>query len=149
MKNLLLLISLLVIIPSAFSQSKPHKKIRNAFERHAPQATEVKWTGEGDNRYKNWTANYIVGVDSMQTKYDSKANWLFTLKYISLDQLPHKVSASILERYQGALLSKAAEMQEPDFDGYGVAFIYQKDRWAVAITKEGNVFRRQITSEGF
>lgn len=149
MKNLFLLFSLLVIIPSAFSQSRPQKKIRDAFERHAPQAKEVKWTGEGDNRYKNWTVNYTVGADSMQTKYDSKANWLFTLKFIALDQLPQEVSASILDRYQGALLSKAAEMQEPDFDGYGVAFIYQKDRWAVAITKEGNVFRRQITAKGF
>ncbi|MAE08723.1 MAG: hypothetical protein CL661_08200 [Bacteroidetes bacterium] len=99
---------------------------------------------------KNSTSTLAVtGPVCLQTKYDSKANWLFTLKYISLDQLPHKVSASILDRYQGALLSKAAEMQEPDFDGYGVAFIYQKYRWAVAITKEGNVFRRKITSEGF
>lgn len=148
MKNLFLLFSLLVIIPPAFSQSRPQKKIRKAFEQRSPQAEEVKWTGEGD-RYKDWTANYKVGADSMQTKYDSKANWLFTLKYISLDQLPHEVTTSILDRYQGALLSKAAEMQEPNFDGYGVAFIYQKDRWAVAITKEGNVYRRQITSKGF
>ncbi len=149
MKNIFLLLSLIVIIPTAYSQSKPIKKIRNAFEQHAPQAEDVKWTGEGDNRYKNWTAKYMVGADSMETKYDSKANWLFTLKYITLDQLPQKVSASILDNYQGALISKAALMQEPDFDGYGVAFIYQDKRWAVAITEEGNVFRRQITSKGF
>lgn len=149
MKNIFLLISLLVIISSAFSQSRPQKKIRKTFEQHAPQAEDVKWSGEGDNRYKDWTANYTVGADSLQTKYDSKANWLFTLKYITLDQLPKEVTASILDKYQGAVLTKAAEMQEPDFDGYGVAFIYQKDRWAVAITKEENVFRRQITSEGF
>jgi len=148
MKNLILLFSLLVIIPSAFSQSRPQKKIRKAFEQHAPQAKNVKWAGEGD-RIKIWTADYTVGADSMQTKYDSKANWIYTLKFITIDQLPHKVSTSILERYQEAVLSKAAEMHEPDFDGYGVAFIYQKDRWAVAITKEGKVFRRQITSKGF
>jgi len=149
MKNLLLLSIFLLIIPTVFSQSRPPKKIRKAFELHAPQAEEVKWTAEGTERIKNWTADYIVEADSMQTKYDSKANWLLTLKYISLDQLPQNIRVSVLERYQGAALSKAAEMQEPDFDGYGVAFIYQNDRWAVAITKEGDVFRRQITSEGF
>lgn len=149
MKNLFLLFSLLLIIPTAFSQSRPQNKIRKAFEQYAPQAKEVKWTTEGMERIKNWTVDYIVGADSMRTKYDSKANWLLTLKYITLEQLPQKVSVSILDKYQGAVLSKAAEMQEPDFDGYGVAFIYLKDRWAVAITKEGKVIRRRITSSGF
>ena len=148
MKNLIILFSLLVIAVTAFSQSRPQKKIRNAFEQHQPEAKDIKWTGEGE-RYKNWTADYIVGADSMRTKYDSKANWLLTLKFISLDQLPEKVSSSILDNYQGAKLSKAAEMQEPDFDGYGVAFIYLNDRWAVAITKEGDVYRLKITSTGF
>lgn len=149
MKNLFLLFSLLVIIPTAFSQSRPQKKIRKAFEQHAPQAKEVKWTAEGTERIKNWTADYIVGVDSMRTKYDSKANWLLTLKYITFDQLPLKIRTAVLDKYPGASISKSAEMQEPDFDGYGVAFIYQKDRWAVAITKEGKVVRRRITSKGF
>jgi hypothetical protein len=149
MKNLFLLISLLVFIPTAFSQTKPQKKIRDAFEQLVPQAIEVKWTAEGSERMKDWRANYTVGTDSMETKYDSKANWMFTLKYISLNQLPQEVSATIMDNYQGAKLTKAAEMQEPDFDGYGVAFIYLKDRWAVAITKEGKVIRRRITSSGF
>ena len=148
MKKLFLLFSLSIFITTAFSQSRPQKKIRDAFKLHQPNAKEVKWTGEGE-RQKEWTADYIVGTDSMRTKYDYKSNWLLTLKHISLDQLPEKVNTSILNNYQGAKLSKAAEMQEPDFDGYGVAFIYLKDRWAVAITKEGNVVRRKITSEGF
>lgn len=148
MKNILLIISFLVIIPTAYSQSNPPKKIRNAFEQIAPQALEVKWRGEGE-REKEWTAKYTVGTDSLLTKYDYKANWVFTLKFISLDALPQTVSATILDDYQGAKLTIAAEMQEPDFDGYAVAFFYLKDRWVVALTKEGKVFRRQITSEGF
>ncbi len=148
MKNFLLLSLFLLIIPTVFSQSRPQKKIRKAFEQHAPQAMQVKWTVEGE-KIKTWTADYIVGVDSMQTKYDSKANWLYTLKFISLDQLPQNIKVTILEKYQRAKLTKAAEMQEPDFDGYGVAFIYLKERWAVAITKDGFVTRRQITTKGF
>lgn len=148
MKNLFLLVSLLLIVSTAFSQSNPPRKVKKALEQYAPQATEVKWKGEGE-RNKIWTAKYIVGGDSIQTKYDYKANWIFTLKYIMLDQLPEKVTKSILDNYQGATLTQGAEMQEPDFDGYGVAFMYMKDRWAVAITKEGKVVRRQITSEGF
>ncbi len=149
MKNLFILFLLVVIIPTGYSQSRPQKKIRNAFEDYAPQAMEVKWTSEGTERAKEWVANYTIGSDSMETKYDSKANWMITLKFISLDQIPQKVSTTILDMYQGAHLTKAAEIQEPGFDGYGVAFIYLKDRWAVAITKEGKVVRRQITSSGF
>ncbi len=149
MKNLFLLVSLLVIIPSAFSQSRPQKKIRKAFELRAPQAEEVKWTTMGTERVNDWVANYMVGNDTMRTKYDAKANWIFTLKFITFEQLPQKVSASILDEYQGATLSMAAEMQEPGFDGFAVVFIYQKDRWAVAIKKDGNVVRRKITSKGF
>ncbi len=148
MKNLFLLFSLLLIVSTAFSQTHPPRKVKKALEQLAPQAKEVSWKGAGE-RNKIWTAKYIVGSDSMQTKYDFKANWIHTLKYITLDQLPEKVTKSILDTYQGATLTQAAEMQEPNFDGYGVAFMYLKDRWAVAITKDGNVARRQITSEGF
>ena len=148
MKNTFLLFSLLLIVSTSFSQTHPPRKVKKALEQLAPQATDVKWKGEGD-RNKIWTAKYIVGVDSMQTKYDYKANWIHTLKYITLDQLPEKVTKSILDNYQRAKLTVAAEMQEPNFDGYGVAFMYLGDRWAVAITKEGKVERRQITSEGF
>lgn len=148
MKNLLLLFSILLIVPTAYSQSRPPKKIRQAFEQHAPQAKAVSWSVEGE-RYKDWTAKYMVGVDSLQTKYGPKASWLYTFKYITLDKVPDNVMATISDDYQGATLRVAAEMQEPDFDGYAVAFIYLEDRWVVALTKEGKVFRRRITSEGF
>lgn len=148
MKNLVLLFSLLLVVSTAFSQSKPQKKIRDAFEQHQPEAKEVKWTGEGD-RYKVWTADYMVGADSLRTKYDAKANWLFTFKSIKLEQLPEKVTSSILSEYQGCKLTQGGIMQEPDFDGYGVVFMYKKDRWAVAITSEGDVARRKMTSKGF
>ena len=148
MKNIFLLFSLLIIVSTAFSQSNPPRKIKKAFEQHAPQAKDVSWKGEGE-RYKDWTVKYTVGADSLLTKYDSKANWQTTLKFIKLDQLPKKVNTTVLDDYQGAKITKAAEMQEPNFDGYAVAFIYLKDRWIVALNKEGNVFRRQITSEGF
>jgi len=149
MKNLFLFNLTFSIYTYSFFSNKATEKIRDAFEQLVPQAIEVKWTAEGSERMKDWRANYTVGTDSMETKYDSKANWMFTLKYISLNQLPQEVSATIMDNYQGAKLTKAAEMQEPDFDGYGVAFIYLKDRWAVAITKEGKVIRRRITSSGF
>ena len=148
MRNFLLLSLFLLIIPTVFSQTRPQKKIRKTFEQHAPQAIQVKWTGEGE-RIKTWTANYIVGVDSMQTKYDSKANWLYTLKFISLDQLPQNIKVAISDNYQRSKLIKSAEMQGPDFDGYGVAFIYLEERWAVAITKDGFVVSRQITFKAF
>ncbi len=148
MKNIFLLFSLLLITSTSFSQTHPPRKVKKALEQLAPQAKELSWKGEGE-RYKIWTAVYMVGSDSMQTKYDSKANWIHTLKYISLDLLPDEVTKSILDNYQGAKITQAAEMQEPNFDGYGVAFMYLKDRWAVAITSEGFVERRQIASEGF
>jgi len=148
MKNILLFISLILIIPTAFSQSNPPRKIKKALEQRAPQAMEVKWSGEGE-REKEWTAKYTVGADSLLTKYDFKANWIFTVKFISIDALPQIVTSTILDDYQGATLTKAAEMQEPEFDGYAVIFLYLKDRWVVALTKEGNVYRRKITSGGF
>jgi len=85
----------------------------------------------------------------MRTEYDSKSNWLSTYKLIPINQLPDKVKSVISEYYQGANILKAAEMQEPDFDGYGIAFMYLNDRWGIAITIEGNIYRRELTSSGF
>lgn len=148
MKNLILLFSLLIITSTSFSQSHPPRKVKKAFEKHAPEAQDIKWKGEGE-RNKDWTASYTVDADSMRTEYDFKANWQMTLKFISIEELPEQVTKYIKESFRGAEFLVAAEMQEPGFDGYGVAFNYMQDRWAVAIDKEGKVFRRQITSEGF
>lgn len=148
MKNFLLVISILFATSVVFGQSRAPKKIRDAFALHAPQAWEIKWNGEGE-RQKKWTVNYLVDSDSLLTSYDYKANWLITLKFISIAELPEKVTTSIKNEYMGSEIINAAEMQESGFDGYGVAFLYKKDRWAIAITSEGDVKRRKMSSKGF
>ena len=148
MKYIFLLISFILIVPVAHSQSRPQKKIRNIFYDQFPKAQNVEWKGDGE-RQKNWRADFNIEDDSMQARYDYKGNWLMTLNFISVNDLPEAVKKTIYEDYMGSEVNRAAVIEEPGFKGYGVAFLYKKDHWAVLISDEGKVIRRRVTTGEF
>ncbi|MEJ2595328.1 MAG: PepSY-like domain-containing protein [bacterium] len=147
MKQILVFLSVL-LLSSGLSAQRAPAKVRKALERQYPESRDVKWEYEGE-RYKEWTARFYEGKDSLTVTYDHKGNWLLSLRNIPLEQLPQTVIDAIRDEYHGAKLIVAAIYEEPGFTGYGVAFHYKKDRWGVQISKEGKIIRRKLTSEGF
>ena len=148
MRKFFLLITIIFISSSIYAQSKPPKKIREAFDQMNPTAREVAWTHDGE-RQKVWEAKYNVGNDSLLARYDYKANWIIRLTYMTIEKLPEAVTYAINDEYQGCKLKLGARLEEPEFDGFGVAFDYKDAQWAVQITGEGKVIRRKMTASGF
>lgn len=152
MKKLALIFLVVIIAAPAFSQTKPPKKTRKALLSMVPDARDVKWTTANEREiYKNriWTANYTLEGDSVLSRFDYKSNWLVTLSFIPVSELPEAVVASIEDSYTRADLIKAAKYKDPDFEGFGVAFLYKEDKWSVQISKEGEIVRRRLQGEGF
>jgi len=148
MKYLFIIISFVFVANTSNAQTRAPKKIREVFEQKYPDAQKVNWVGKGE-RQKEWTAHYWIENDSMQASYDHKGNWITTFTFIDPSELPEAVSFAIKDEYMSSEIIIAAKMEQPDFDGYGVAFMYKKDRWGVQITKEGKVIRRRLTTGGF
>jgi len=151
MKKFLLLIVVALFATSAFSQYGVPRKIKKAFEAKYPDAQDVqKWESDDNRQRKDveWTVKYQIDGRAMTSTYDYKENWLITLAFIEVDELPDAVVRSVQDEYQGSEIILAAKMQEPGFDGYGVAFMYKKERWGIAITNEGKVMRRKLTASG-
>jgi len=152
MKKLVLIFLVVIIASPVFSQTRPPKKTRKAFASMVPDAQNVTWTTANEREiYKNriWTANYTVEGDSVLSRFDYKSNWLVTLSLIDISELPEAVVTSIEDSYTRADLIKAAKYTDPDFEGYGVAFLYKEDKWSVQISKEGKIVRRKLQGEGF
>ncbi len=147
MKHISFLFAVILISSALYAQRSP-AKVRKALQQQYPESRDVKWEYEGE-RYKEWTARFYEGNDSLAVTYDHKGNWLLSLRNIPLEQLPQTVVDAIRNEYQGADLIVAAIYEEPGFEGYGVAFRYKKDCWGVQISKEGKIIRRKLTSEGF
>jgi hypothetical protein len=147
MKSIFILTLMLFVSANLIGQRAPGK-IRKAFEQQYPEYRDVSWTYEGE-RIKEWTARFHVGNDSIAATYDSKANWLISLTFIEIEDLPQAVVDAIHDEYQGSTIKLAARYEEPGFDGFGAAFLYKKDRWGVQVSKEGKIVRRRLTSEGF
>lgn len=144
----LILIFLIAILSTNMVAQRPPGKVRKAFEQMYPGFEKVSWTYEGD-RIKEWTVRFHVQSDSIIATYDSKANWIITLTFIEIEDLPQAVIDGVKDEYMGAKIILAARLEEPGFDGYGVAFLYKKDRWGVQVSKEGKIIRRKLTTEGF
>ena len=150
MKKILFLLLAFLFVSPAFSQ-RPPKKVRQAFETMVPKAQDVSWTIPTDRSAKDkiYTADYNIDKDSLFSRFDHKGNWIMTVTFIAIENLPDAVVNSINSKYMNAKITKAARLEEPDFDGYGVVYIYLKDNWTVQISKDGAIERRMLKSDGF
>ncbi len=151
MKKLVLItISLLIVLP--LLSQRPPGKVRKSFEAMVPEARNVKWTMPEQGvpaKEKEYTADYNIDSDSLLTRFDGKGNWVMTITFITIDDLPEAVIKSITSKYMNAKITKAARLEEPGFDGYGVVYTYMKDNWTVQIDKDGFIVRRKLKSDGF
>ncbi len=152
MRKVLLLVFVVILITPVFSQNRAPKKIRQAFENMVPNATEAQWSTPKERvsaKEKKYTVNYQLDNDSVFSRFDYKANWLITVTYIPIEELPEAVTKEISSRYMNAEITKAARLEEPGFDGYGVIYMYMQDQWTIQISKEGKILRRILKSDGF
>ena len=152
MKNLLLTSLVVLFISPVFAQTRIPKKVKEAFEKMVPEATDASWSTPKERELekdRQYTVNYLVKDDSVFSRFDYKANWIITVTFIEINDLPEAVTSSINFEYTDARITKAARLEEPGFDGYGVAYIYKEDKWTVQISKEGKIVRRRLSSSGF
>lgn len=152
MKNIFLVVLVVLFVSPVFAQTRIPKKVKDAFEKMVPEATDVKWSTPQERemaKERKYTANYIIGNDSLFSRFDYKGNWVITVTFMEIDELPEAVTSSINNEYTDAKLTKAARLEEPGFDGYGVIYIFKGDQWTVQISKEGKIVRRRIRSESF
>lgn len=152
MKNILLLSLIVLFVSPVFAQSRIPKKVKEAFEKMVPEATDVKWSTPQERelaKERKYTANYNIGNDSLFSRFDYKGNWMITVTFMDIDKLPEAVTSSINNEYTDAKLTIAARMEQPGFDGYGVIYTYKQDQWTVQISKEGKIIRRRVRGEGF
>lgn len=152
MKNLFVFLVAITIFAPVFGQTRTPKKVRESFEKMVPSATDVNWSTPNEREMaKNrvWTATYTLENDSALSRFDYKGNWIITLTYVDVDKLPEAVINKIETEYNSAKLLKAARLEEPGFDGFGVRYLYKGDTWSIQISKEGDIVRRKIQGESF
>ena len=152
MKNILLLSLVVLLVSPIFAQSNAPKKIRKAFELMVPDAQDVKWSTSKERqtaKERKYTVDYKINNDSIFSRFDYKANWVITVTYIEVEQLPKAVSSTIYDDYMSAEITKAARVEQPDFDGYGAIFTYMGDQWTVQVTEKGRIVLRSVTASGF
>jgi len=152
MKNILLLSLMVLFVSPVFAQTRPPKKIREAFEQMVPDAKDAKWSTPKErqaNKDRKYTVKYTIEEDSLFSRYDYKANLIITVAYIPIEELPKEVVSSIRSDYMSAKIETAAKVKEAEFDGYGVIFSYLGNQWTVLTEKNGKVVLRRIKSGGF
>ncbi len=151
MKKLLIFSLMVFFVSPVFAQSTP-KKVKKAFALMVPEAQDAKWSTPKERtstKDRKYTVNYVVDNDSIFSRFDYKANWLLTVTYMAVEDLPEAVTSSITSKYMNAKITTAARLEEPGFDGYGVIYMYMRDQWTVQISKEGKILRRILQSDGF
>ena len=122
MKRIVLAIILTCFTLSITAQQAPFK-VRKAFRQMYPENEGASWSYIGE-RAKEWTVRFHSGSDSLVTTFDAKANWLNTMTFIPIEDLPQAVVETVNSEYQGSSILLAVKYEAPGFDGYGVSFRY-------------------------
>ena len=150
MKRFILILFAFGIIFNSFSQVRPTKKVRKAFEAKYAGAEDVSWTKDGD-RAKDieYRADYKLDGDEMRSTFDYYGNWEITVIFIEIDELPETVTKAIYEEYMNAKIIKAARLEEPELSSFGVSMDYMDSKMELQIREDGRVVRRRLRSEGF
>jgi hypothetical protein len=150
MKNIVLTIVVFLITASAFTQSKPSKKVRNAFYEKYENAEIIRWENETErNRVTLWKGFFKQNDVLRVAWYDPKANWIQTKTEISKDELPEAVLKSIEDYYYQYKIVITAKFINPETEGYEVFLSSEMDGFDVQFSKEGDVLNRAIRSEAF
>ena len=149
MRKYLFLIVAVLLTTYAFSQ-RPPRKIEKAFDAQYAGAKDVKWVSEGDRSKEiEWRASYTLAGDEMISTYDYKANWIITIIFIELDELPENIIKAVRDEYMRAEFTRAARLEEPGLSSYGVVIEGADLRMKIQLTKEGKIVRRNLSTEGF
>ena len=148
MKYLLSILMVSFLTIGAYSQTRPPSKVRKAFEAQYPQATNAKWTGEGE-RIKEWRVLYKSDGVLHSSFYDHKGVWQLTKTKIEEQELPEAVKKSIKEDYYNYNMVITARFESPENSGYEVWLDNGREGFDVQYSKEGKVLLRTLTSQGY
>jgi hypothetical protein len=150
MKSLVLSIFILLITTSVYSQSKPGKKVRNAFFEKYENAEIIRWENETErNRVTLWKAFFHLDEVLSVAWYDPKGNWIQTKTEIDKNELPEAVLKSIEDYYYQYKIVISARFVNPEAEGYEVFLSSEMDGFDVQFSTEGEVLSRAIRSKAF
>ncbi len=147
MKNLSLLIAIVAIVSlQACAQSSKDvpTAVKTAFTQKFPTATKVSW---GMEDKKEWEAEFKMNGKNYSANYDLDGNWLETEYEITQNEIPASVKATLDGEFQGY------KVEEPEIsesaDGKVFEFELKKggEKMEVAIDGTGKVVKKENLKE--
>jgi hypothetical protein len=150
MKRFFLLLFALIFVISVFSQTRPPKKVRKAFEENYAGAQDVQWSQSGDRHSEIvYRAEYKLNESQMVTTYNDKSIWKMTVIFIGIDELPETVLKAVDEEFMNAKILRAARFEEPERSSFAVELDYMDSKMVLQLREDGRVIRRRLTADGF
>lgn len=136
--KLLLLIAfdIFAIAGTGFSQKiNVPSAVTNAFKAKFPTATNVKW---GKENAKEFEAEFKQGNTSVSANFKTDGSWVETETVIPQASLPAAVSAAILKKYPGAVITMAEKTEMPGKIIYEAAIKVNGKKKNVEVNPDGS-----------
>ena len=137
MKLLLLIaFNIFAIAGMGFSQKiNVPSAVTNAFKAKFPTATNVKW---GKENAKEFEAEFKQGNTSVSANFKTDGSWVETETVIPQASLPAAVSAAILKKYPGAVITMAEKTEMPGKIIYEAAIKVNGKKKNVELNADGS-----------
>ena len=113
MKNIfIVLVAAVAISQSVNCQPiKVPAAVKNAFNAKYPNATNVEW---GKENAKEYEAEFKMNGNAVSANFGMNGSWVETESVIPVADLPAAVSAAVMKKYPGAVITLAEKTEMPD-----------------------------------
>ena len=136
--NFIVLAAVFVISLSANCQSvKVPAAVKNAFSTKYPNATNVTW---GKENAKEYEAEFKMNGNAVSANFGLTGNWVETETVIPVADLPAAVSAAVIIKYPGAVITMAEKLEMPgDKLLYEAAFKVNGKKKSLELNPDGSL----------
>ena len=141
MKNIfIVLVAVIAISQSANCQGmKVPPAVKNAFNTKYPNATNVTWAKENAKEYE---AEFKLNNNSVSANFGMDGSWVETETMIPVAELPAAVSAAIIKKYPGAVITMAEKLEMPgDKLLYEAAFKVNGKKKSLELNPDGSLVK--------
>jgi len=143
MKKIMMLAAALMVSTSMLFAAEPESKMEKTFKEMFPNAQHVKWHQDD----KGYLVSFTQSGTTVKIVYDSKGNFMQSLRYYSEKDLPTNILLAVKNKYRGKSIFGVTERTTTDEVTYHIALSDGGTPHNVVAFSDGSVKDEDVAAE--
>jgi len=143
MKKVIVYFVTCVLVVSSVAAAAPGSKILQKFNETFPNAQNVKWRDDKAGYFVSFTQN----GDFNKVFYNTDGNFVYALKYCSINGLPNNIVMKLNEKYGDSKILGVTEVTTQSNMFYNVKLSREKKLYNLNVLADGSISEEEVYND--